>query len=78
MPFIGTVTSMQCCNRALRWGCGPVPILYHARLLSMTGALGSAGFDAFAARESSQLRADVATIRVAREYIGSESSSELK
>ena len=69
---------MQRCKRASRWGCGPGPILYRARLLSTIGALGGAGFEAFAARESSRAKADVAIIHVAREYTGSESSTELK
>src|SRR5258706_7083415 len=77
-PFIRTVTSMQRCMRALRWGCGPEPILYRARLLSTIGGLGGVGFDALAARESIRLRADVVIIRVAREYMGSESPSESK
>src|SRR5258706_1324609 len=77
-PFIRTVTSMQHCMRTLRWGCGPEPILYRARLLSTIGGLGGIGFDALAARESIRLRVDVTIIHVAREYTGSESPSESK
>src|SRR5258706_908408 len=77
-PFIGTVTSMQRCMCALRWGCGPEPILYQARLLSTIGGLGGVGFDALAARESIRLRADVAIICLARKYTGSDSPSVTK
>jgi len=68
---------MQRCNWFTRWGCGPFTILYHAQLLSTIGVLGGVGFEAFAARDSILFNADVAIIRVAREYTGSESSPEL-
>src|SRR5258706_16421927 len=77
-PFIGTVTSMQHCMRALCWGCDLEPILYRAQLLSTIGGLGGVSFDALAARESIRLRADVTIIHVACEYTGSESPSESK